>query len=111
MKIITCNECGHEFETRQKSDYEIKCPECGSNASLSIRDKECLCEVLLHFKVPAKKAEHIFNARDELFKAGISFDTGGSNDGEYIELDWELDWSLRGGMEVFFKRFKKRKKW
>ena len=45
------------------------------------------CEVQIHFKVPKDKMEHIFNARDELAKAGIRFDTGGSNDGEFLEYD------------------------
>jgi len=64
------------------------------------------CEVQLHFSVPKEKMKHIFNARDELLKAGIYFDTGGCNDGESIHYDWELDWSLRGGARVFFRRMK-----
>ena len=64
-----------------------------------------LCEVRIHFSVPKDKAEHIFNARDELAKAGISFDTGGLS-GDSLEYDWEFDWSLSGNVEVRFKKFK-----
>ena len=65
-----------------------------------------LCEVTVHFDVPKNKGKHIFNARDELAKAGIRFDTGGSSDGKRLKYDWELDWSLKGGAEVKFKRYK-----
>jgi hypothetical protein len=64
------------------------------------------CEVNIHFRVPKDKSKHIFNARDELAKAGISFDTGGCNDGDIFCYDWEFDWSLKGGVEVNFKKFK-----
>jgi len=65
-----------------------------------------LCEVSIHFNVPKDKAKHIFNARDELAKAGITFDTGGCNDGENLKYDWEFDWSLKGGVEVEFRQDK-----
>lgn len=79
-------------------------------------NKETLCkpikvekskvEVCIRFSVSRDKAEHIFKARDELAKAGISFDTGACmGSGDTIEYDWEFDWSLKGGVEVFFKRF------
>ena len=62
-------------------------------------------EVSIHFKVPKNKAKHIFNARDELNKAGITFDTGGYINGKFLEYDWEFDWSLRGSVQVRHKRF------
>ena len=65
-----------------------------------------LCEVSIHFKVPKDKSQHIFNARDELANAGIYFDTGGCNDAENLNYNWEFDWSLKGGVEVEFKKFK-----
>ena len=68
------------------------------------------CEVLLKFKVSEDKMRYIYNAREELAKAGIDFDSGGcvSNvDGRKIgNLDWEFDWSLKGPIKVYFKRFK-----
>lgn len=64
------------------------------------------CEVNINFKVPKDKIQHIYNARDELAKAGIHFDTGGCADGDFISYDWEFDWSLKGGVEVLFKRYK-----
>ena len=67
------------------------------------------CEVLINFKIPKEKIKHIFNARDELLKAGISFDTGGFNNNGTINYDWEFDWSLKGNVEVYFKKFKKDK--
>lgn len=65
------------------------------------------CEVLINFKIPKEKMKHIFKARDELAKAGVSFDTGGCSEGEITSYDWEFDWSLKGNVEVYFKRFKK----
>ena len=65
-----------------------------------------LCEVSIHFKVPKDKMQHLFNARDELFKAGITFDTGGTCDEEYFYYDWEFDWSLKGNVGVEFGRDK-----
>ena len=80
---------------------------CESNSQTThFSEEQKQCEVNIHFKIPKDKMKHIFNARDELAKAGIRFDTGGSNDGEFLEYDWEFDWSLRGGIEVYFKRFK-----
>jgi len=77
---------------------------CNKNNMKNQEKKQC--EVNIHFKVPKDKADHIFNARRELIKAGITFDTGGWNDGEFIELDWEFDWSLKGNAEVNFKKYK-----
>jgi hypothetical protein len=65
-----------------------------------------LCKVNIRFRVPKEKACHIFRAKEELALAGITFDTGGSNDGEFLEYDWEFDWSLKGGVEVRFKKYK-----
>lgn len=36
LKIVTCNNCQHEFTTTRKDDRRIKCTKCGSNKSLSI---------------------------------------------------------------------------
>ena len=49
--------------------------------------------------------EHLFNAGEELAKAGVSFDTGcGCSDGKRTVRDWEFDWSLKGA-KVLFKKF------
>jgi len=59
------------------------------------------CEVLIQFPITSKEQlEHLFNAGDELRKAGVTFDTGAGCG----KRDWEFDWSLRGA-KVLFKRF------
>jgi hypothetical protein len=65
-----------------------------------------LCEVGIHFRVLEEKAKHIFKAVAELGKAGIYFDTGGCYNGEHFYYDWEFDWSLEGGVEVTFRKFR-----
>ena len=43
-------------------------------------------------KMTDEQQEHIWNAEDELHKAGVHFDTGfGSG-----VRDWKFDWSLTG---------------
>ena len=64
------------------------------------------CEVNIHFRVPKEKSKHIFRATSELAKAGIHFDTGGPVGTKNFEYDWEFDWSLCGGVEVIFRKFK-----
>lgn len=76
--------------------------------------KECKsklreCEVVVKFKVPKDKMNHIYAAARELSKLGISFDTGGTLT-DPVEYDWEFDWSLKGPVSVLFKRFKHSKK-
>lgn len=61
------------------------------------------CEVVVRFKVPKDKMEHIYAAINELGKAGITFDTGGTMT-DPVNYDWEFDWSLKGAT-VLFKRF------
>lgn len=63
------------------------------------------CEVKLRFKIPKDKMDHIYNAIKELGKVGITFDTGG-NTCDPVTYDWEFDWSLKGPVEVLFKKFK-----
>ena len=67
------------------------------------------CEVVIRFKIPKDKMEHIYNAINELGKVGISFDTGGTMT-DPVNYDWEFDWSLKGPVQVLFKRFKESKK-
>ncbi len=65
------------------------------------------CEVHVEFTVPKDKADHIFAARDELGKAGIGFDSGGSIPGpedDTVTLDWEWDWSLSGPIDLTLKK-------
>jgi len=62
--------------------------------------------VTIRFNVPADKAKHIFNATRELFRAGITFDTGGCIKDEKLVYDWEFDWSLEGGVEIRVKQNK-----
>jgi len=53
----------------------------------------------LIFKSPTpEQLRHIYRAEDELLKAGVTFDTGKTLDGEghILSRDWELDWSLKG---------------
>lgn len=40
IKIVRCNECEWVFDTRQKDDSKIRCPQCKNNTSLSIREYE-----------------------------------------------------------------------
>ena len=65
-----------------------------------------LCEVNINFRIPKNKIQYIYNAQDELAKAGITFDTGGCADGDFTRYDWNFDWSLKGGIEVTFKKYK-----
>ena len=74
-------------------EQETKCP--------SLKN----CEVKLRFKIPQDKMPHIYNAINELGKVGITFDTGGTVS-DPVNYDWELDWSLKGPVEVLFKKFK-----
>ena len=58
-------------------------------------------EVLIRFPdLSDDQRKHLYKAATQLSKAGITFDTGVSCEGN----DWEFDWSLKGA-EVFFKRF------
>jgi len=68
--------------------------------------KKKQCEVNIKFRVPEEKIQYIYNARDELAKAGITFDTGGCSDDGIVEYDWEFDWSLKGDVKVFFRKYK-----
>ena len=62
------------------------------------------CEVNIKFVGMSKKQmKHIRKATSELFKAGVSFDTGGCCGEDGIYYDWEFDWSLKGA-KVYFKK-------
>lgn len=63
------------------------------------------CEVLLRFKIPNDKIKYIYEASRALAKLGISFDTGGTLT-DPVNYDWEFDWSLKGPVRVYFKKFK-----
>lgn len=66
------------------------------------------CEVNIKFHVNKEQLGHIYKASEELAKAGVSFDTGGSpacGHTDMIDYDWEFDWSLKGAT-VFFKKLK-----
>ena len=62
------------------------------------------CEVGINFVVPRDKLQHIYNAAEELSKAGVTFDTGGTCS-DPVSYDWKFDWSLKGAT-VKFKKFK-----
>lgn len=62
------------------------------------------CEVTINFEVSQDKIQHIYNAANELGKAGITFDTGGTPTNP-VSYDWEFDWSLKGA-RVKFKKFR-----
>lgn len=50
-------------------------------------------------KPTKKELGHIFNAEEELSKAGVTFDTSsaiGGSKGSVLSRDWNLDWSLEG---------------
>lgn len=68
------------------------------------------CEVRIQIECPTDKLECVYNAREELSKIGVGFDSGGHttmrNGRKVSLLDWELDWSLKGPIKVYFKRFK-----
>jgi len=59
-------------------------------------------DVRLVFDKPTEEQlKHIYNAEEELLKAGVTFDIGSDLDnGEIISRDWELDWSLQGARIV-----------
>jgi len=63
------------------------------------------CEVLLQFRIPKDKLDNFYKARGILNDIGIKFDSGGCKDGNDLILDWEFDWSLKGPVKVFFRRF------
>jgi hypothetical protein len=65
-------------------------------------------EVRIQFdtsEMSKKQFEYLQSAQDYLHKAGIRFDSGGTQ-GQY---DWEFDWSLNGPVKVNFRRFKNKK--
>lgn len=65
------------------------------------------CEVAIKFVLPKEKIDLLYDAIEALRRIGITFDTGGSNDEEgNLHYDWEFDWSLKGPVEVYFKKFK-----
>ncbi len=58
-------------------------------------------EVLIRFpNLTDEQRKHLYKASSELYKAGVSFDTGVGYEGN----DWEFDWSLHGA-DVYFKKF------
>lgn len=46
-KQVTCNKCGTGFQTNRKDFSRIRCPMCGLNESLSIREGHHLSDQLL----------------------------------------------------------------
>ena len=40
MRHITCNKCGSIFKSIRDDVSRIRCPNCGSNESLSIREEQ-----------------------------------------------------------------------
>lgn len=72
----------------------------------SAKPKEC--EVTIKFTIPKEKVDLMYKATKALGNLGVTFDTGGSEDEEgNICYDWEFDWSLKGPVKVYHKRFKK----
>lgn len=62
-------------------------------------------EVLIQFdmtKLTDEEINKLFQAELLLREIGITFDSGVGCDGR----DWEWDWSLKGPVKVFFKKFK-----
>jgi len=65
------------------------------------------CEAVIKFKVSKDKVDLLYDAVKAMEKLGITFDTGGSTDDEgNLCYDWEFDWSLKGPIKVYFKKFK-----
>ena len=65
------------------------------------------CEVGINFIVPKEKMDLLCDAREVLNTLGITFDMGGTTDEKgNLHYDWEFDWSLKGPVKVYFKRFK-----
>ena len=61
-------------------------------------------EVKIEFNdLSSEQLVHLFNAEDELGKAGLTFDRG--HDSLWKKRVWEFDWSLKGA-DVAFVRFK-----
>lgn len=64
-------------------------------------------EVRLIFRnLTGDQREHVYEASRHLAEAGVGFDSGHSvgSSLEGTTLDWELDWSLFGPVEVRFVR-------
>jgi hypothetical protein len=64
------------------------------------------CNVLIQIDINKVNIADVFEAEAALRKLGISFDTGSG----FGFRDWELDSSLTGPMNVYFKGFKDEKK-
>ncbi len=68
-------------------------------------------EVSIRFPHPTKEQlKHLSNTQDELYKAGVYFDSGSAVGckNNCLSRDWEFDWSLTGA-KVKFVRFKEDK--
>ncbi len=62
-------------------------------------------EVLIQIptaQMSEEQRKHLAEAENQLFKAGVTFDTG-MDLGSRVR-DWEFDWSLKGA-KVLFKKF------
>jgi hypothetical protein len=59
------------------------------------------CEVLIQIDMKKIPFEKIKIIEDAFHKANIHFDTGAGMGFR----DWEFDWSLKGPIKIYFKRF------
>jgi len=62
-------------------------------------------EVLIQFdmeKLGAEGMQKLHQIEELLLEIGVSFDTGAG----FGNRDWEWDWSLKGPVMVFHKKFK-----
>ena len=65
------------------------------------------CEAVIKFKIPREKIDLLYAVIEVMENLGIAFDTGGSSDEDgNLCYDWEFDWSLKGPVKVYFKKFK-----
>ena len=59
------------------------------------------CEVLVRIDMSKVSSEKIEAIEDALHAADIHFDRGT----DFKSRDWEWDWSLKGPIKIYFKRF------
>jgi len=59
-------------------------------------------EVHIEFDRSQVDLDKLFKVEELLREMGLHFDTGASSD----VRDWEWDWSLKGPVKVYFRRFK-----
>lgn len=93
-------------ETKENS-VDVAAPFCANCSSEECRPNLEEAEVLIQFgfqDLTKEQRDKLWKIESLFHELGIYFDTGGAIGGA---RDWEWDWSLRGPVKVFFKKFVK----